>query len=347
LLPSDETQVKRTIRGLSGKTRLEAELIALAYIGTIAAIASATGAFYILFPELAALSYDVLGRPRGRWASAPFLLAITPVLTGTIGTIVTRSLPYGFASVLITVGGAIAVLSVLRSPIAPAISAGLLPLVLGVKSWWYPPGILFDSALLALISNPWKRYTLEIADAEPPETTNVGIAEVDTIEITDVHTDGANHDGDTTAIRWLAAIAIFVVVAVALVKVTGLRFILFPPLVVIAYEMFRHPVECPWSGQTLRLPLVCFLCALGGFFFHAAIPNAPLAAICSMAWGIAVLRSIRLHVPPALAVALLPMVMEHPTIKYPFTVLAGTALVAGWFGVFEMWTLKQRRRAQA
>jgi hypothetical protein len=343
LLPSEKTHVKQAIQGLAGKARLEAELIALAYIGTIAAVASATGAFYILFPELAALSYDVLGRPRGRWASAPFLLAITPVLTGTIGTIVTRSLPYGFASVLITVGGAIAVLSALRSPIAPAISAGLLPLVLGVTSWWYPTGILFGSTLLALISIPWKRYTLEIADTEPPETTNIGIAEVDT---TDVHT-GANHDSNTTAIRWLAAIAIFVVVAVAFVKMTGLRFILFPPLVVIAYEMFRHPSACPWSGQTLRLPLVCFLCAAGGFLFHAAIPNAPLAAICSMAWGIAVLRSIRLHVPPALAVALLPMVMHHPTIVYPFAVLTGTALVAGWFGVFEMWTLKQRQRAQA
>jgi hypothetical protein len=331
------------MRTLTGRTRVEAELIALAYIGTIAAIASATGAFYILFPELAALSYDVVGRPRGRWASAPFLLAITPVLTGTIGTIVTRSMPYGFASVLITVGGAIAVLSATRSPIAPAISAGLLPLTLGVTSWWYPPGILFGSTLLALISIPWKRYTENIAGTER-ETTNIGIAEVDTIEIAEVHTDGANNDGDTTAIRWLAAIAIFVVVAVAFVKVTGLRFILFPPLVVIAYEMFRHPVECPWSGQTLRLPLVCFLCAAGGFLFHAAIPNAPLAAICSMAWGIAVLRSIRLHVPPALAVALLPMVMHRPTIVYPFAVLTGTALVAGWFGVFEM--LTQRQRAQ-
>lgn len=333
------------MRGLSGKTRLEAELIALAYIGTIAAVASATGAFYILFPELAALSYDVLGRPRGRWAGAPFLLAITPVLTGIIGTIVTRSLPYGFASVLITVGGAIAVLSALRSPIAPAISAGLLPLTLGVKSWWYPPGILFGSALLAVISIPWKRYTLEIADTLPPETTNTEIAEVDTLEITDLHTDGANNHGDTTAIRWLVPIAIFLLVAVAFVEVTGLRFILFPPLVVIGYEMFRHPVACPWTGQTLRLPLVCFLCAAGGFLFHAAIPNAPLAAICSMAWGIAVLRSISLHVPPALAVALLPMVMHHPTIVYPFAVLTGTVLVAGWFAVSEEWATKRRHLA--
>jgi hypothetical protein len=252
---------------------------------------------------------------------------------------VTRSLPYGFASVLITVGGALAVLSALRSPIAPAISAGLLPLVLGVKSWWYPPGILFGSTLLALISIPWKHYTHAIAATELPESSN--------IEISNVETDEAGNEDYQTTVRWIAAIAIVVITAVTLVKLTGQRFILFPPLVVIAYEMFRHPVECPWIGRTLRLPLVCFLCAAGGFLSHAAIPNAPLAAICSMAWGIAVLRSLRLHVPPALAVALLPMVMDHPTIAYPFAVLIGTALVAGWFAVFEIWTLRQRLRAQA
>src|SRR6185437_17071446 len=77
--------------------------LALIYIGVIAAVASGTGAFYILFPELGALSYDALTRPRGQWASAPLLLAITPALAGVIGTVVTRSLPYGFISVAITV----------------------------------------------------------------------------------------------------------------------------------------------------------------------------------------------------------------------------------------------------
>jgi hypothetical protein len=105
------------------------ELIALVYIAMIAEIAHATGAFYVLFPELGALSHDVFTRPRGTWADAPVLLAITPVITGAIGIFFTRALPYGYLSVLLTVGGAVAVIFALKSPIAPAISAGLLPLV--------------------------------------------------------------------------------------------------------------------------------------------------------------------------------------------------------------------------
>ena len=50
-----------------------------------------------------------------------------------------------------------------------------------------------------------------------------------------------------------------------------------------------------------------------------------------MAWGILVLRVLDLHVPPALAVALLPMVMNQPTIAYPISVGIGTLLLTLWF----------------
>ena len=146
------------ISPLHGLYRLGGELIALVYIAIIAEIACATGAVYVLFPELGALSHDVMTRPRGTWANAPLLLAITPALTGVVGIVFTRMLPYGYLSVLLTVAGAIAIILALRSPVAPAISAGLLPLVLGVKSWWYPPAILLGTTLLAALSLPWKKY---------------------------------------------------------------------------------------------------------------------------------------------------------------------------------------------
>ena len=154
-------------RRLGGYHRLAAELIALIYIAVIAEIAYATGAFYILFPELGALSHDVFTRPGGTWAAAPVLLAITPVLTGAIGIVFTRALPYGYPSVLLTVAGAVAVIFALKSPIAPAISAGLLPLTLGVKSWLYPPGILLGTVLLAGLSIPWKKLSVAQNWLEP------------------------------------------------------------------------------------------------------------------------------------------------------------------------------------
>jgi hypothetical protein len=313
---------------LHGFYRLGGELIALVYIAIIAEIALATGAFYVLFPELGALSHDVMTRPRGSWANAPLLLAITPALTGVIGIVFTRSLPYGYLSVLLTVGGAIAVVLALRSPIAPAISAGLLPLVLGVKSWWYPPAIALGTVLLATLSVPWKKYCAICIAPAPVQREEV--REELREDLVDDLIELPPH-----GYGWLVVLMAFVAVAVFFVKLTGLRFVLFPPLVVIGFEMLGHTAICPWANKPLRLPVACFLTALGGFLSWHFLGVTPLAAACSMAWGIAVLRVCDLHVPPALAVALLPLVMDQPTLAYPFAVGIGTTLLSLWFLAYQ------------
>lgn len=235
--------------GLRGRARLAAEAIAAAYIGFIAITASATGIYFIMFPELGALSFDVFGRPRGRWSNSPVLLATTPALTAIVGILVTRNLPYGFLSVMITVAG-------------------------------------------------------------QPDRHPVGFA-------------------------WVVALLLFVFIAEAVVKLTGLRFVLFPPLVVIAYEMFAHRASCGWADEPFRLPVACFAASLGGFGFWYLFGANPIAAVCSMGLGIGVLRVTRVHVAPALAVALLPMVMEAPTLAYPFAVGLGTLMLTLWFYLFE------------
>jgi hypothetical protein len=319
-------------RGLGGSHRLAGEFISLIYIAAIAEIAYVTGAFYILFPELGALSHDVFTRPRGTWASAPLLLTITPVLTGVIGIVFTRMLPYGYMSVLFTVVGAIAVIFMLGSPIAPAISAGLLPLTLGVKSWWYPPGILLGSVLLAGLSIPWRSVSIALKWLEPFSPAELEDETVEQIG---------------SGWLWLAALIGFVMLAVFCVELSGrpsmrsllgnteeLRFILFPPLVVIGFEMFGHTAVCPWAQKPLLLPAACFASASGGLFFWKLLGVGPVAAACSMAWGIAALRMLDLHVPPALAVSLLPQVMTSPTIGYPFSVGMGTLLMTLWFFLY-------------
>ncbi|HTY55747.1 MAG TPA: hypothetical protein VMB26_11125 [Candidatus Binataceae bacterium] len=307
------------------RQKLSGELLALIYIAIVAATACGTGAFYLLFPELAALSHDVLTRPRGTWASAPFMLAVTPVLTGAIGILITRTMPYGYGSVLLVVGGSIGLIVALKSPIAPALSAGLLPLVLGVKTWWYPPGILFGTSLLAILSLLRKR--IAVASAAPPQPTPDDVVD-DVIEMV-----FPNY-------YWLSALMIFVVLGVFAVKLTGLRLILFPPLVVIGFEMFGHTAICPWAKRPMVLPVACFLTAAGGFFFWTTLGVGPAAAACSMAWGILVLRVFDLHVPPALAVALLPLVMDAPTILYPISVGIGTLLITLWFLAYKLMALR-------
>lgn len=298
--------------------RIAAELIGLIYIAIIAGIASATGLFYVMFPELGALSHDVFTRPHGTWAGAPILLVITPLLTALIGIFFTRLLPYGYISVLLTVGGAVMVIVALDSPIAPAISAGLLPLVLGVRSWWYPPAILLGTILLALFSIPWKR----IAGSRLAVRSAADLID-DAVE------------SPPAGRYWIVALMTFVAAAVSVVKLTGLRFVLFPPLVVIGFEMLGHPTICPWAKRPWWLPVACFLTAVGGLLSWRWLGVGPLAAGLSMGWGILVLRVFDLHMPPAIAVALLPQVMDSPTIAYPFAVGIGTLLMTLWFLLYQ------------
>src|SRR5271156_445821 len=302
------------IDDLRGKGRMAAELVALAYIAIVAEIAIATGAFYVLFPELGALSHDIFTRPRGSWAGAPLLLVITPVLTALLGTLVTRALPYDYVSVMMAAGGGLAIVLLLRSPIAPAISAGLLPLALGVRSLWYPPGIVFGTILLAVLSSIWKQMNNE-------PLRNIASEDEDTAP------------GGESYWR-LFPLLILVLAAVFVVKLTNLRFVLFPPLVVIGFEMFLHTKRCPWATRYLALPIVCLLTAAGGLLCRRYLGVGATGSVFSMALGILILRLFDLHVPPALAVALLPQVIDSPTMLYPVAVGIGTSLLSGSFVLY-------------
>ena len=93
----------------------------------------------------------------------------------------------------------------------------------------------------------------------------------------------------------------------------------------------RPPIRQPWASRPWLLPIACLLTAAVGLMFWNLLGVGPAAVACSMAGGVVVLRLFDLHVPPALAVALLPFVMNSPTIAYPFSVGIGTLLMTLWF----------------
>ncbi|GAN78479.1 hypothetical protein [Acidisphaera rubrifaciens] len=296
------------------RTAWPGEVATVAYIALVAGIAQAMHLPYVLFPELGALSHDILKRPHGTWARAPVMLVVTPLLTGLVGTLVTRHLNYGIVSVLLTVGAAIAIIAVLRSPIAPAISAGLLPLTLGIGSPLYAPSLLIGLGALAAISTIWRRFV-----PPPPDAGSPG-------DLADDITEEAPED-----YSWIAFVVAFLVIATALAEATGRHLLLFPPLVVIAFEMFAHARVCPWAGRPLILPVACTLTAAAGVALVSMFGAVPLAAAASMLVGIGILRAFDLHVPPALAVGLLPFVIPGVDYGFAIAVGAGTLLLTLFF----------------
>jgi hypothetical protein len=92
----------------------------------------------------------IFSDPRHPWARSLVLLMLTPFLTGVLGLMLTREMDYGLVAVLLNVAGSLLLISGLRSPIAPALSAGLLP-----WSWRSETGrIRFPSSSAPAVS-PW------------------------------------------------------------------------------------------------------------------------------------------------------------------------------------------------
>ncbi len=292
------------------------ELLSLFFLAIVGKAALVTGAVYVLFPELGALAYDVFVRPAGVWARAPLMLAITPTAAAVIGTAIARTMPFGLAATTLCIAGAMLLIRMLRSPVAPAISAGFLAVSLDVTSWWYPVSIAAVTGLLALGSVIYRRLL-------PSRTASTDSSDEDAID----------DELERTPQRytWVPVFAGVLLLTYALASVTGLRLILFPPLVVIAFEMFAHANVCPWAQRPLTLPLACTITAAAGIAALAWFGAGPLSVVLSLLAGVMTLRALRLHMPPALAIGLLPQVIPHVTWHFPLAVAVGTLTLTGAF----------------
>lgn len=304
----------RPVPQSSGPATLASDALTVSFIAAMSALAQVSGCALLLFPELGALTCDVARRPEGAWAKAPAMLLVTPFLTGLVGTLVSRNLSYGPLSVLVTVMSALVIIRLLRSPIAPALSAGLLPLTLGETSWWYAPLLLVGCGLLAGFSVMRRRLRPGPAAVAPPASQPPA---------------GGKAAGQD--VSWLVFFAAFLALGAYGGSVTGMRFLLCPPLAVIAFEMLAHRKRCPWAERPLLVPVVCGLSALGGMLAVTWLGAGPLAAALSVTWGMLLMRAFRLYFPPGIAVALLPIVMPHVDARYPVAATLGAVLLCLMF----------------
>jgi len=125
----------------------------------------------------------------------------------------------------------------------------------------------------------------------------------------------------------LLFMGLFLALAVFFVNLTGLHLLLYPPLAVIAFEMFTRKETVFGTRQPLLVPVACFLTATGGSCAVKLLGVSLFAAILSMALSSAVLFLLRIHLPPAMAVGLIPLIVPHPSFTYPLAVASGTLLL--------------------
>ena len=123
---------------------------------------------------------------------------------------------------------------------------------------------------------------------------------------------------------------------------SGLRFILFPPLIV---HSLRDVCQ-PYFVSVGRKAGSSSYCVLSDIDRRMGCRTACSEAALSRPdaeWyaGILVLRILRVHMPPALAVGLLPLIIDCPSVKYPVSVTIGTGALTLAFLVYRWWITRR------
>jgi hypothetical protein len=269
------------------------EAIAGLFVASIATLAWLTH-LPLLFPELAALAYGVFTNPVGPWARAPVHLLLTPVLTALIGTALARHFGFGVASVTLSVLSSVAGLALLRSPITPAISAGLLPVVLNMHSYAYPLSVALAVALLIAAHRVLNGRNSGQRPSLPPW----------------------RH-------KELRIYGLFIIVLALAAMFSGWRLILFPPLAVLAFDRLVLGAKHLWRARVPVLLLGGGLNSMFAALLLDLLGSTPLAVACGVAAGILLLRLLRTSVAPVLAIGLLPFVTGQGDARAVGAILLG------------------------
>ncbi|RNI24695.1 hypothetical protein [Flexivirga caeni] len=270
----------------------------VAFAAAMVAAAQLSGQRAVVFPEGAALAFGAWVMWHPQWIVPRWRLVATPTCCAVAGVGMARLLPARLAAEVAALACATVVLLVLRSQIAPALSAATLPTVFGIRSWVYPVAVLAIATVMVVGVTLQARATPgHPARAEPsapggrwPVSGFLCYAAL--------------------AAAWFGAAAALHLPSVAVA----------PPLAVSGLEwFFEHPRSVRvGAGRALLLGLAW---AIGS----AAVWHLPavLAAVLATSCALVLMLTLSLRCAPVLAMALVAQIAG------PVRSWTGTARDAG------------------
>ena len=284
--------------------------LVLLVVAVMVGAAELLGQNEIIFPEITAIAVGALMSPRMAWKTNRPRILILIMVCAILGVGIVLFVP-GPVWVRITLAYGAAEVIYLRSgtSFAPMISAAALPVLLGTESVVYPIAAL---ALTVLILGC--HFLLEKA----------GVKE----RVSFVPVRAERQDWADAAVR-LGCVA---AAAWAVLKL-DCRFVIAPPLLVAFTEFSKRD-----SGAR-RIPVkvvaAIALCGLAGaacrYVIHLSLDlPLTLAAVAAASFMILILTKLKVYVPPAGALCILPMLIPaERVLGYPVQILAGAALFMG------------------
>lgn len=279
----------------------------LLLLTAMVAVAEATGQREVVFPEAAALGVGLWLMPKAVWSVRWWHIPLLLVAAAFIG-LGLNMLPVFFeVRFLLAFVLAMTMLRLARCNMYPAVSAAMLPVLVGTTSWVYPLSVL----VIALVLVAGQRLMQQEQRIEYHPFSFMQFA--------------------------FLFIALAVPLAIMLaVNTPTIHFLVVPPLVVTMIEFagrrsgFR---ERPW---TIWVMLLC-ASVLG------TMARYLLSILCSLSMAVGTLVAVALMLllfrrlkpfAPALAIAVVPMLLPTEVLLwFPLLVAAGAAwfILAGMF----------------
>lgn len=264
-----------------------------------------------IFPELAALAVGQLVLVKRVWCIDKWRTLILLPSAALLGTVLHLYSPCGFVcNILFGFMGVALLLIVLRSSLYPAISACLLPLVIGEVSWLYPLIVLFLTVVLVCLQ--WcleKTHFRTLLPFRPVDRTF-----------------------KERMVRVLPILVIVVAVAFAS-ELFASRFIILPPLVVLFVE-FARPEASIRKVPIRLLIFIAIATLLGNFGKFVLEPILQMSQ--TLATGIvllllfAVFLQQRRYFAPAAAIAILPQLLHQENwFAFPLEVTLSAVFFVG------------------
>lgn len=272
------------------------------------AAAEFSGENEILFPEMAALTVGMWIVDKRVWqVTRPKLVALMTV-GAVAGVCIVRYSPLPFlANIAVAFAFPAVCLMVSRTTLIPQISACMLPVLLGTRSWIYPAAVLGMSLLIVLGQRAMVRCGLR------KETVCVA----------------APRDLKAEGIRWLLLLCTVIAVAAIPVSMGSVYFIL-PPLIVMYVELSNS--KAGFRSRPLQvfsfMVAAVLLGSMGTYFGHTVMGLPKFVVVLPVLVCLfGLFESQGKYFAPAGAAALVPMIIPaEDLLLFPVQVAAGAAL---------------------
>lgn len=261
----------------------------------------------ILFPEITAIAIGALAAPVQPWHTSRLRLLLTITAAAVIGVGLVVFLPAApVFKVPLALLCAVLCVTVSGTQFLPAVSACVLPVLMGTRSPVYIGSVVVMTSLILLLQHLLEQCGLREKQHFVPIKPDRALI--------------------CLRLRQILAAGVLCILPV----LTGEIFFVAPPLIVAFFEL-----SSPGAKSAQRLPQVACLLLLGAVtgvltrFVLSTMLGLPLTvpAVLTCALMLLLVSRMGLYFPPCGAIATLPfLIPEQALVRFPFEIAAGTLL---------------------